>query len=118
MTPSPMMEDNQRVTKPTPASPTATMAMRTASQITVPTPALAMMASTTWPARTGVATARKAPAMEATTKAMSLPLCGAAKAMTRFRVSLEKGFEPLLAVVMLYSELQATRSMLMVTSPG
>ncbi|MDI2023390.1 hypothetical protein PJL18_03938 [Paenarthrobacter nicotinovorans] len=74
MTPSPMIDDNQRVSRPTPASPTATIAMRTASQMTVPTPAFAMIASTTCPASTGVATARKAPAMEAMTKAISFPL--------------------------------------------
>ncbi|MDQ0665633.1 hypothetical protein QFZ35_004131 [Arthrobacter ulcerisalmonis] len=77
------------------------MAISTASQMTVSTAVLAMMASTTRPARTGVATARNAATMEESTKAMSLPLCGAAKASTRFRVSLENGLEPLFAVLML-----------------
>ena len=60
-----------------------------------------MIASTTWPARTGVATARKAITMDSSTKAISLPRCGRAKPKTRFSVSLENGLEPLEARVML-----------------
>ena len=101
ITPSPMVEDSQRVTSPIPASATATIAISTASQITVPASALAMIASTTWPASTGVATARTAITMDSSTKAISRPRCGRAKPKTRLRSSLENGLEPLEARVML-----------------
>ncbi|CAH0327118.1 hypothetical protein SRABI128_05782 [Microbacterium sp. Bi128] len=101
ITPSPMVEDIQRVTRPIPASATATTAIRTASRITVPASAWAMIASTTCPARTGVATARKAITMDSSTKAISLPRWGRAKLKTRFRVSFENGLDPLEARVML-----------------
>ena len=60
-----------------------------------------MIASTTCPARTGVATARTAITMDSSTKAISLPRCGRAKPKTRFSVSLENGLDPLEARVML-----------------
>ena len=101
ITPSPIVEDSQRVTSPSPASATATMAISTASQTTTSVAAPAMIASTTWPARTGVATASTAITIDSSTKAISLPLCGRAKLNTRLSVSFENGFEPLEARVML-----------------
>ena len=77
------------------------MAISTASQTTTSVAAPAMIASTTWPARTGVATASTAITIDSSTKAISLPLCGRAKLNTRLSVSFENGFEPLEARVML-----------------
>ena len=67
----------------------------------MPASALAMIASTTWPASTGVATARTAITMESSTKAISRPRCGRAKPNTRLTSALENGLEPLEARVML-----------------
>gem|GEM_PF-1984715 len=117
ITPSPIVEDIQRLTRPSPASATATTAISTASRITSSAPPLATMVFTTWPARTGVATARNASAIDSPTNAISFVRYGRAKPRTRFRVAFEKGFEPLLARVMLYREPQATRSMLIAVAP-
>ncbi len=72
MTPSPILAEYQRVSRPTPVSATATIAMTTASQMMVPTGASAMISLTTWPARTGVATARNADTTDSAMNRISL----------------------------------------------
>ena len=70
--PSPMVDDNQRVTSDTAASPTATVAMTRASSTTVPAAPPPTISSTTRPASTGVATASSALTTLTATNAPSL----------------------------------------------
>lgn len=57
---SPSVADSQRVSRPRPASTTAMSAMSRASRVTVPVSAPFTIASTTFPASSGVATASSA----------------------------------------------------------
>jgi len=88
ISPSPMRDDCHRSAIPTAASSTASTAMTSARRTTVPSPRPSMMASTTWPASTGLATVRTAPTTLRARKAASLRRCGRAKAQMRPSVAL------------------------------
>ena len=87
ISPSPMRADCHRSAMPTTASRTATPAMAPASSSTRPGEPFLMMASTTHPASTGVATARVAETTDRTRKATSARRWGRAKAAMRRSVA-------------------------------
>ncbi len=101
ITPSPIRAEYHRVTSDEAASATATRAMTTASQTIVPTAPRAAMTSTTWPASTGVATARNAPTIDRAMKTTSLARYGVANVMIRRSDSRENPCLPSLAVEIL-----------------
>ncbi len=101
ITPSPMRAENQRVASDTAASATATSAMTTASRMIVAVSPRATMTSTTWPASTGVATARNAPTTDSPMKTSSFARYGTANVMIRFTDSREMPRDPSCALEIL-----------------
>ncbi len=86
--PSPIVAESQRVQIASAASATAIRAIRPAMPKTLLRESPLTIALTTWPARTGVATARHAETTLNTRKWISRRLCGAAKPPMRLSVSL------------------------------
>ncbi len=113
MRPSPMVADSHRDTSPRPASATAMTAMSTASSTTTCTAEPRTIASTTRPARTGVATARTAVTTLSSRNQVSCRRRGRANPPMRRRVALEKGRRSSCAFIALCIDIQAVTSMLM-----
>ena len=108
-----MVADSQRTYRPSPASATAITAIRIASPTTVSTDLPPTIASTTRPARTGVATANSAPSTLITRKSVSSRLCGAANEAIRFSVARENELRSCVALLAWNIDIHAVVSMSM-----
>ena len=108
-----MLDESHRVTSPIAASSTATPAITSASSTTTRGSDPATIASTTRPARTGVATASAAPATLRTMKPISLRRCGRANSRIRRAVAAVKARRSSGALIRRYIWFHAIDSMLM-----
>jgi hypothetical protein len=113
ISPSPSDAESQRCTIPLTATATAMTAMSTASPTTTLSGPWLMIASTTRPASTGVATASTAPTTLTSRNAAIRRWCGLTNATIRRSVAMEKGRFSSWAFAAWYIEFHATISMLM-----
>ncbi|CAM5599828.1 hypothetical protein STENM223S_05576 [Streptomyces tendae] len=110
---SPSPADSRRASTPSTASTTAISAMSSARRTTVPASPPDTTASTTLPARTGVATASSAVAIPSSTNRTMRRRCGRANAPMRRSVSRVKGRRSSSAFMTLHSCAHAVVSILM-----
>ncbi len=113
-----MRAESHRVTRPIAASSTATPPITSASTTTTRVSDRTTMASTTRPARTGVATASAAPATLRMTKPISSRRCGRANSRIRRAVAALKTRRSSGALIRRYIWFHAIDSMLMCMTLG
>jgi hypothetical protein len=117
ISPSPIRADSHRATSPSTASATAMTAISTANTTTSRSDDRATIASTTQPARTGVATASTAVTTLSSRNHASNRRCRWANRAIRRNVAIENGRRSSVAFIVLYSDIHAVVSMSM-TAPS
>ncbi len=113
ISPSPSVAESQRRSRPSAASATAMSAISRASRVTAPVSSPSTIASTTFPASTGVATASSAVTTLSSRKRWICRRWGRAKSRMRRSAARENGRRSCWAFIALCSECHAVTSMSM-----